>query len=174
MFQAPITPPATVTDFKAWYVRGWRYGAGPGDVMDSDISNAIQLALTVFNPNLFNSVEAKPVFLLAVAFFVVRGIQAAGGLQPQLPGTPGLGLTVNATENTGSGVTDMKTAKDISIKYAGFEKLCEQYPTLAQFRQNDFGIDYATIVAPRLKCRVGITPNPSSPDAVIPAVPFLA
>lgn len=174
---APVTPPATIADFKATFKRGFKYGDGPGDVMDSDISTSITLATSLYNPSLFNSAEAKNVFLLAVAHFVVVSIQAAGGLYPQFPlaaeGDQAPGASADATQNTGSGVIGSKTSEKITIQYAGLEKLMERYPTLAAFRQTDFGQQYTMIVGPRLAGRIGIVPNPSAPDAVVPAVPFL-
>lgn len=171
---APITPPATIADFKAKFQRGFNYTAGPDGVMDSDIQTGIDSALSVYNPHLFNSVEAKGIFLLAAAHFVVLGIQAAGGLYPSVPGSPLGEGGPTATDNTGSGVIGSKTSEKITIQYAGLDKLMETYPTLAPFRQTDFGAQYAMLVAPRLRCRLGIVPNPAPPDAVVPAVPFLA
>lgn len=170
----PVTAPANVTDFKARFKRGFNYGDGPGQVTDQDITIGIQLATSMFNPSLFDSVEAPGIFLLAAAHFVVTSIQATGGLDPFAPESPGGAGGPDATKNSGSGVIDSKTSEKISIKYAGLEKLIETYPSLAIFRQTDFGSQYAMIVGPRLKCRIGIVPNPSAPDAVVPAVPFLA
>ena len=73
----------------------------------------------------------------------------------------------------GSGVIDSKTAEKISIKYAGLEGLMKEYPSLAGFRQTDFGAQYALIVGPRLKCRVGIVSNPSDLGFQPPAVPWI-
>ncbi len=175
---APITPPATVADFKATFTRGFKYADGPDGVMDSDIVTAIARAVPVFNPNLFDAADGKTAFLLAVAHFVVMGIQAAGGLYPLLPGpagaTQGPGASVDATKNSGSGVIGSKMAEKVTLQYAGLEKLMERYPSLAMFRQTDFGTQYAMLVGPRLAGRVGFAPGPSAPDAVIPAVPFLA
>ncbi len=124
-----------------------------------------------------NSNHILTAFLLAVAHFVVIGIQAAGGLYPQFPGPAGAseapGASADATMNSGSGVIGSKTTEKVTIQYAGLEKLMERYPTLAPFRQTDFGAQYAMLVAPRLCGRVGVVPGPSMPDAVIPAVPFL-
>ncbi len=173
MFCAPVTPPASVADFKATFKRGFRYTDGPDGVMDSDIQTAINRAVMLYNPDLFNSVEAKDVFLLAVAHFVVVGIQAVGGLYPIPPGAQGAEGGPDATKNSGSGVIGNKTSEKISIQYAGLEKLMDRYPTLATFRQTDFGQQYAMIVGPRLAGRVGIVSNPNAPDAVVPAVPFL-
>lgn len=174
---APITPPATVEDFKATFQRGFKYSSGPDGVMDADIQQGIARALPVFNPCLFSPADGKTAFLLAVAHFVVIGIQAAGGLYPQLPGPAGAagapGASADATQNTGSGVIGTKTAEKISIQYAGLDGLMERYPTLAPFRQTDFGAQYALLVAPRLAGRVAVVPGPTSPDAVIPAVPWL-
>ncbi len=174
---APVTPPASVADFKATFQRGFRYTTGPDGVMDADISTAITRAVPLFNPNLFTPADGKAAFLLAVAHFVVVGIQAAGGLYPQMPGAAGAdgapGASADATKNSGSGVIGTKTAEKVTIQYAGLEKLMERYPTLAPFRQTDFGAQYAMIVAPRLMGRVNVVPGPSAPDAVIPAVPFL-
>lgn len=171
----PVTPPANVSDFKAWFKqRGFNFGDGPGAVTDQDITQAILLATTLYNPDLFNSVEAPAIFMLAVAHFVVVGIQACGGLFPYRPESPAAAGGPDATQNSGSGVIASKTSEKISITYAGLEKLIETYPSLANFRQTDFGAQYAMIVGPRLKCRIGIVSNPNAPDAVIPAVPFLA
>lgn len=177
MPSAPITPPATVADFKATFKRGFKYSDGPDGVMDADIQTAIGRAVTLYNPALFNATEAKDVFLLAVAHFVVVGIQAAGGLYPMFPGTAGAmgapGASADATKNTGSGVIGQKMSEKITIQYAGLEELMKRYPTLAAFRQTDFGAQYAMIVGPRLMGRVNVVPGASAPDAVIPAVPFL-
>lgn len=171
---APVTPPATIADFKATFTRGFKYTDGPDGVMDSDISTAINRATSLYNPDLFNSTEAKDVFLLAVAHFVVVAIQAAGGLFPLQPDVPGAAGGPTATDNTGSGVIVSKTSEKISITYAGLDALIQHYPTLAAFRQTDFGAQYAMIVGPRLSGRIGIVSNPNAPDAVVPAVPFLA
>jgi hypothetical protein len=177
MPSAPITPPATVADFKATFTRGFKYATGPDGVMDSDIQTAIGRAVMLYNPCLFTPSEGKTAFLLAVAHFVVVGIQAAGGLFPQMPGPAGAagapGASADATRNTGSGVIGTKTTEKVTIQYAGLEKLMERFPTLAPFRQTDFGAQYAMIVGPRLMGRVTIAPGPTPPDAVIPAVPFL-
>lgn len=174
----PNTPPATVADFKATFTRGFKYSDGPDGVMDNDIVQGIARSVPVFNCQLFDTADGKTAFLLLVAHFVVIGIQAAGGLYPQLPGPAGAseapGSSANATDNSGSGVIGSKTSEKITIQYAGLEKLMERYPTLAPFRQTDFGAQYAIMVAPRLMGRVGLVPGPSAPDAVIPAVPFLA
>jgi hypothetical protein len=173
----PTTPPASVADFKATFKRGFKYATGPEGVMDADIETAMGRAALLYNPCLFTPVEGKTAFLLAVAHFVVVGIQAAGGLYPQLPGAAGAasapGASVDATKNTGSGVIGQKMTEKVTIQYAGLEKLMERYPTLAPFRQTDFGAQYAMMVAPRLMGRVNIAPGPTPPDAVIPAVPFL-
>ena len=175
---APITPPATVADFKATFKRGFKYSDGPDGVMDADISQGIARALPLFNPQLFTAADGKTAFLLAVAHFVVIGIQAAGGLYPQLPGPAGAagapGASADATENTGSGVIGSKTSEKITIQFAGLEELMRRYPTLAPFRQTDFGAQYALMVAPRLSGRTSFIPGPSDPSAVIPAVPFIA
>lgn len=173
----PITPPASVADFKATFNRGFKYATGPDGVMDSDIQKGIERAVLLYNPCLFTTAEGKTAFLLAVAHFVVIGIQAAGGLYPQLPGAAGAagapGASADATRNTGSGVMGTKTTEKVTIQYAGLEELMKRYPTLAPFRQTDFGAQYAMMVAPRLMGRVSIAPGPTPPDAVIPAVPFL-
>jgi hypothetical protein len=170
------TPPATVADFKAQFPagRGWPYGTGSDTVTDADITAGIAMALTVWNPSLFSTLEAKPVFLLAAAHFVVTAVQAGGGLRARAEGTPGAGLGGKATENTGSGIIASKTVDKVSVAYAGFETLVTRFPTLAAMRTTDFGQQYALIVAPRLCGRVGIASNEGAPDAVIPAVPFLA
>lgn len=174
----PNTPPASVADFKATFKRGFKYATGPDGVMDSDIEQGITRAMTLYNPCLFTAAEGKAAFLLAVAHFVVIGIQAAGGLYPQFPGAASAaqapGASADATENTGSGVIGTKTSEKLTITYAGLEELMKQYPTLAAFRQTDFGAQYAMIVGPRLRGRVGLAPGPMAPDAVVPAVPFLA
>lgn len=173
----PNTPPATVADFKAAFTRGFKYTDGPDGVMEADISAGIARALPVFNPCLFSAADGKTAFLLAVAHFVVLGIQAAGGLYPQLPGPAGAGnapgASADATQNSGSGVIGSKTSEKITIQYAGLDALMERYPTLAPFRQTDFGAQYALLVAPRLAGRVSLAVGPTAPDAVIPAVPFL-
>lgn len=177
MLDAPITPPASVADFKATFQRGFKYSDGPDGVMDADINAAIARALPVFNPCLFNPTDGQTAFLLAVAHFVVLGIQAAGGLYPQFPGagvaTGGPGASADATQNTGSGVIGQKTVEKTSIQYVGLDKLMARYPTLAPFRQTDFGAQYALLVAPRLCGHVSVAPGTWEPDVAVPSVPFL-
>lgn len=166
------TPPATVADFKAQFKsRGFVFGEGPGHVMDSDVETAIVMATTMWNPCLWNATEAKTVFCLLVAHFLVWNIQAVGGLNKTPTGTPG-GYSA-AMQNTGGGVVDSKGAEKVWEKYAGLEALITKYPMLADLRRTDFGAQYALMLAPRLVGRVGIAPGPSASDAAVPAVPFL-
>src|ERR1700757_4358462 len=119
MPNAPVTPPATIADFKARFKRGFKYSDGPDGVMDADIQQGFDLAVTLFNPCLFDATEQKAVFLLAAAHFVVVGIQAAGGLSPQPPAAAGAagapGASADATENSGSGVIGSKTTEKVTI-----------------------------------------------------------
>ncbi len=169
----PVTPPASVADFKAQYARGFKYSEGPDGVTDADITLGITMACSVFNPTLWNAQEAKTVFLLAVAHFVVVNIQALGGLTDKQAGVPG-GAGPDATLNTGGGVIGTKSEGKISQTYAGLETLIKKWPMLADFRRTDFGAQYALMIAPRLVGRVGVVSGPNAPDAVIPAVPFLS
>jgi hypothetical protein len=167
----PTPPPASVADFKAQFVRGFRYTTGADGVTDADISLGITLATSMFNPALWNDAERKAVFLLAAAHFVVVNIQAAGGLNPQIAGTPG-GIA-DATENTGGGVIASKTVDKVSQTYAGLEEWCRRYPQLGDFLRTDFGAQYLALLKPRLVGRVTAVPNQQSVDAVVPNIPFL-
>lgn len=167
-----VTPPATVADFKAQFTRGFRYGGkGPDEVTDADITLGITLALSMWNPQLWEDTEKKAIFLLAAAHFMVVNIQAAGGLSPrqqQVPGTHS-----NAVDNTGGGVISNKTVDKVSVAYAGLEEWARKYPQLGDFMRTDFGAQYLAFLKPRLVGRMRATPNEVSIDAAIPAVPFL-
>lgn len=169
----PITPPATVADFKAYWTRGWRYGTGPDAVTDADITKGIQRALSLWNPMLWNDQEKKGVFLLSCAHFVARDIQNAGGLRAAQSMSPD--GYAGAVDNTDNGMPiGTKSEGKMSQQAAGLDFIIERHPILAPFRGTGFGADFAALAAGRLVGRVGIVSNPNAPDAVVPAVPFLA
>lgn len=167
------TPPATIAQFKAQYAqRGFNFGEGPGSVTDSDITLAMTMASSMWNPALWNSGESIAIFCLVVAHFIVTNIQAVGGLNSTPTNTPGAYSA--ALGNTGNGMPiDSKSVDKVHLKYAGLEKLIDKYPMLAGFRSTDFGSQYCLLVAPRLVGRVNFIINQQDPGAVIPAVPFL-
>ena len=169
---ALVTPPATVADFKAQWIRGFEYTDGPDGVTDADIALGITMATSLWNQALWNSDEAKTVFLLAAAHFVVVNIQAQGGLRKGPPGAPG--AVASAVDNTGGGIINNKTVDKVSIAYAGMEKWVEKFPTLADFLRTDFGFQYLALLKSRLVGRVVTTPNQRDIGAVVPTVPFLA
>jgi hypothetical protein len=170
---APVTPPATVADFKTQFFRGFKFTDGPDGVMDKDIALGLTMATSLYNPAIWAEAEGKVAFLFAAAHFVVVNIQAAGGLSARAPGAPGSDAG-DATRNTGGGIITNKTVEKVSVAYAGMEKWVEKYPLLAGFLRTDFGFQYLDLLKARLVGRVVSVPNQRMVDAAVPVVPFLA
>lgn len=160
------TPPASVADFKAFFVRDWVYGTGTEFVMDSDIQRGIDSAMPLFNAELWTTSEIKLAFLYAAAYFMVASVQAAGGLSAI---RQSLG-----TKNRGGAAIGSATAGSLSVNYVGLERQVEKWPSLAFFLRNDYGCFYLQMLLPRLAGAVAVVDGPRDPDAVVPNIPFMA
>lgn len=165
------TAPATVADFKSQFDRGFKFGAGPGDVRDKDITLGITQAMMFWNECLWGTDEKKAAFLFAVAHFVVTTIQAAGGANPVQEGSPG--ALSPALGNRGSGITVSKSANGVSQTFAGLEKWVEKFPLLSDFLMTDYGRTYLHMLKPRLVGRIGIAANQQDIDTAVPLIPFV-
>lgn len=142
------TPPATVDEFKARFVRDFFYDETPDAVMDADITNALNDASLVFNPGLWgDALELKTAFLFISAHFLVLNIQAAGGLAGN-----NLGLGV---ESAGGGSVQSKTVGPVTINYAIAPAISEN-AILNQFMRTDYGQKYLQLLTPRLVGNVAV------------------
>lgn len=75
--------PPSIDDFKGYFNREFVYEAGQNNVMDSDITKAINEAATgtQFNRGMFDAIETQKIaFLYLTAHLMVLKIQGAGGL----------------------------------------------------------------------------------------------
>jgi hypothetical protein len=136
------TPPVTIADFKARFVRDFKYGSGPDRVMDSDINSAMADAMAVYNPTLFTTDGGKVAFLYATAHFLVTNVQAAGGL-----GACNVGLGV---ENESEGVLSGKSVGGVSLNYIQPPDIVTKNPVLLQFWKTDYGQKYLAMLVPKL------------------------
>ncbi len=131
--------PATVADFKARFVRDFRYGSGLETVRDADIQSALNEARSVFNPSLWTTDETIPAYLYASAHFLVLNLQMAGGL----------GSSPKGANNHGGGATASKSVGQVSINYAIAERF-QNDPILSQFLRTDYGQRYLQMASSRL------------------------
>lgn len=158
-------PPATLNDFKKRFARDFKYGSGPDTVMDSDIANAMQDALLVFNPGLFSVADGWLGFLYIVAHYVRINIEAAGGLALQ---NEGLG-----TENQAEQVLSGAGISGVSKNYVEPPDWVKRIPILQQFWLTTYGQKYVAMVQPKLVGNVGAVMGPSDfIGGTTPRVPF--
>lgn len=147
--------PPTIADFKAQFNRAFVYGPGLDQVQDADIQNALNMAAIDFNQSVWiNAQETTIAFLYVAAHFLVRNVQAAGGLS-----SVNYGSGVNSQ---GSGVTESKGVGQVNIGYA-VPDFVRQDPILSQFMATDFGQLFLQLFLPR---RVG---NTYAVTGIIPA-----
>jgi hypothetical protein len=136
-----MTPPVTVADFKAQFVREFDYGARKDQVLDADITRALNDTGIVFNPNLWaDDTEQNIAYLYASAHFLVLNVQNAGGL---------------SLENNSAGINSKGTAAIIA-KSVGQVSLNFQFPEwvmnspiLSGFLTTGFGQRYLQLLTPR-------------------------
>ena len=161
----PHSPPITVAEFKARFVRDFKYGSGPDQVMDSDLNVAFTDALTAFNPALFSTEDGKTAFLYASAHFLVTNVQAVGGLQAK---PEGLGI-----ENQAEHAVSSKSVSGISISYVDIPDIVKKSVILRQFWKTEYGKKYLAMLTPKLVGPFSAILGPKPPDAgVSPNVPF--
>lgn len=152
-----LTPPAGVGDFKAQFVRDFRYGSGFDTVRDEDIQSALNFASTVYNPALFDTTvigvvpnvtsEALMAYLYATAHFLVLSLQAAGGLSA-VPKAQG-------PTSQGEGLVSSKSVGSVSISYQ-WPPMVVDNPALYQFTKTSYGQQYLQILMLKLVGNVEI------------------
>lgn len=143
-----LTPPATPTDFKAQFTRDFKYGTGLETVRDLDIQSALNLASTVFNPQLFDTTalpgptsEAMLAYLYAAAHFLVISLQAAGGLSAV--------SRYQGPNSQGDGIITNKAVGGVSIGYT-WPALITDNPALYGLTKTSYGQVYLQILMPLL------------------------
>ena len=137
-----LTPPVTVTEFKAEFSREFVYGVGLDSVRDADLNRAFVDALSVYNPCLWDSNSAKPAFMYAAAHFLVLNIQTAGGV--------GCGPTNIGLLNVADGVITSKTAGPLTVSYTEPPEFVKRSMSLLPFWKTTFGQMYVQMLGPRL------------------------
>ncbi len=161
------TPPATLDDFKKRFARDFKYGKGTDTVMDSDIANAMQDAMAVFNPGLFSVADGWLGFLYVAAHYVRLNVEAAGGLNAE-----GEGLGV---ENQAEQVLSGAGAGGVNKNYVDPPEWVKKSPLLQQLWLTTYGQKYVAMVQPKLVGNVGILAGPSDflgAPGNMPSVPF--
>lgn len=136
-----ITPPLTIAQFKAQYGREFVYGLSPDTAMDSDIQSAINQAVLIHNPDLWDTTTEEPIaFGLIVAHFLAFKLQVAGGVSLKNVGS--------GAQSYGRGMIQSKTVSGVSLTYAVSE-IVKEDPTLSTFALTEFGVEYLGIAWPR-------------------------
>lgn len=159
------TPPATLADFKLRFERDFKFGTGKDTVMDADIVNAMQDAMTVFNPALFSAADGWKGFLQLTAHFVRINVEAVGGLQA-VP--EGLGI-----ENQAEQVLSSAGVSGVSKSYVDPPEFIKKIPLLLQLWLTTYGQKYVAMVQPKLVGNVGVVRGPVDAGSTgTPDVPF--
>lgn len=158
-------PPATLDDFKKRFARDFKYGEGTDTVMDSDIANAMQDALLVFNPRLFSVVDGWLGFLYVSAHFVRINVEAAGGLAAE---SEGLGI-----ENQAEQVLNSAGAGGVQKGYVEPPDFVKKMPLLMQLWLTTYGQKYVAMLQPKMVGAVSAVLGPSDFEgANMPSMPF--
>lgn len=144
--------PIVVSDFKSYYDRDFIYGTQKNTIRDKDITNAILMALSLFNPGLFEEALQATVFYPLVAHCLVKAINAGGGLD-----SIGQGIG-----STGSGVVNNKSAGGMSVSYTIPTDLAED-PILNDLLTTGYGRQYLQVLVPNLIGNVGTAESTTNP-----------
>lgn len=135
-----MTAPIAATDFKSYFDRDFIYGTDMTTVRDVDINNAISRANMFFNDSLWNSSDdIQSAFLLLTAHFLVRALDAGGGLN----------LLGAGSRSTGSGPVTQKSAGGMNVSYSLPAELIEN-PMLNDLMTTGYGKLYLQLVVPNL------------------------
>ena len=163
-----LVPPASVAQFKAYFIRDFSYGPGLDKVRDADVQNALNATYSVFNPRLFSTAplgvapdvtsEAIIAYLNASAHFLATALQAAGGL-----GAKGKGPL-----SQGEGVYVSKGVSGVSAGFV-WPSTITSSPVLFQFAKTAYGQAYLQVLMTRL---VGNVSAVFGETADIPPTPF--
>lgn len=134
-----FTPP-TVAEFKEYFDRDFKYGAGKESVRDKDIQRALDEVPTNFNESIWDeaSGETERAFLYVAAHFLALDMQTAGGLK----GNKGV-------DSRGGGITQSKSVGQISVTYAISPRILND-PNLSGFQTTGYGVRYLQMLTPRL------------------------
>jgi hypothetical protein len=163
------TPPATLDDFKKRFLRDFKYGKGLDTVTDTDIANAMQDAMTVFNPGLFSVADGWTGFLYLTAHYVRINIEAAGGLQAE---NEGLGI-----ENQAEQLLSSSGAGGVNQSFVEPPSFIKNIPLLLQLWLTTYGQKYVAMLQPKLVGAMGAIEGPfASGDGEaleMPSIPFL-
>lgn len=163
-----LNPPVSIAQFKAQFgPRDFIYTSGIEGIMDSDISNGLNLASSVYNPELFSTVpigiapnitsEAVLAYCYAAAHFVVSSVQSVGGL-----GKKGRGV-----RSQGEGMTGNKSAGGLSLSME-WPSSIKDSPMLFQMTRTTYGMQYLQILAPLLVGNVSAVWGERGPGGSIP------
>lgn len=139
----------TIVDFKARFNRDFPYGTTLTQIMDQDVTNALNQTGTGqnFNPNLFNSQSSYTLgFLYLSAHYLVLNIRASGqGVAGQWPW--------------------MQTAKGAGGVNESFQipERISASPELAMLATTRYGAQYLAMVLPLLKGSFGSVPGRTHP-----------
>jgi hypothetical protein len=136
-----MTPPVTVADFKVQFVREFDYGARKDQVLDADITRALNDAGFVFNPSLWiDDTEQNIAYLYSTAHFLVLNLQNAGGLS--------LENNSAGVNSKGTGPIIAKSVGQVSLNFQ-FPEWVLNSPILSGFLTTGFGQRYLQLLTPR-------------------------
>lgn len=128
-----ITP--TIDDFKAYFVRDFPYGADPTlNVLDIDISKALNEAAANFNPALFeNQTVFSMAFLYLGAHYMIMDLRASS------QGVSGQFNWLQASKAVGN----VNEAFNIP------QKILDN-PMYSYYSKSNYGAKYLSLILPRL------------------------
>ena len=159
------TPPIAAADFKTKFDREFIYGSGVDTVRDKDINDAIAEAQLMYNASLWAVADGKQAFLYLTAHFLIRRIQAAGGLAPAVTG--------DAVSNRAAGVVQSKSVGQVSVSYAPPPARVLKMAFLLPMWETDFGRQYVTMLLPKLSGNVNVVSGPVDNTGGAGAIPFV-
>lgn len=154
------TPPVAVADFKVQFPREFTYGIQLSEVLDADITRALNEATLVFNADLWEDSTAENIaFLYAAAHFMVLNLQVAGGLTAS--------NTSQGVKSKGGGTIISKSVGGVSVQYVLPPSITED-KILSGFMHTDFGQRYLQLLTPRLVGGGFVVESFTDQDIVIP------
>lgn len=145
--------PPVIADFKAKFNREFIYGDGQDNVMDADITRALDEVPPLYNQSLLDT-EADQVsaYLYLAAHFLVTNIQSAGGLSATQRG--------RGVRNVSEGIQVSKGVGQANVTYQQPPKWIAESITFYPLWQTDFGKRYLTMIGPRLAGNFHVVAGP--------------
>lgn len=139
--------PVTVDDFKSRFARDFPFGDNASVVMDSDITNALNMAGVNFNEALWDTQATfAQMYLLLAAHFLVLSIRASSaGLNSQF-----------------SGLTASKGVGNVNEAYVIPDRV-KNSPFLMGLYSTDYGAQYVTLLWPVLTGNVATIRGNTTP-----------